>query len=124
VQTTFVPALAREPASAASPVLAALTMSNPLSLGWRLEMWAYGILGVATWLVAPVFGGSVLERWTAATFVVSGPLSIAPALLTAFLPGWALTLPGLVGFGIWNLLVVAMATLALIALRRRERAIS
>jgi hypothetical protein len=93
-------------------------LRTPPVLGWCLEMWAYGILGLATWLVAPVFGGSRLERWTAALFVANGPLSVATALLTAFVPGWALTPLGLFGFAVWNVLVMALATLALVSLRR------
>ena len=121
LQTTFVPALARHYSPAEGPLLAALTMANPRSLAWGLEMWGYGLLGVATWLVAPVFGGSRLERAAAWALVASGPASIAPAFLTALVPGWVLSGPGLVGFALWNVLVVVLALLALLALRERQR---
>lgn len=119
VQTTFVPLLVGTYTEADAPVLAAFTMSNPSSLGWSIEMWAYGAAGVATWLAAPVFSGSRLERATRALFALNGPLSIASAVATAFVPGWALTVPGFVAFGVWNALVIAMAAAAFVVFRRR-----
>jgi hypothetical protein len=123
VQTTFVPLLVSSYTPDDAPVLAALTMSNPRSLGWSLEMWAYGVVGVATWLAAPVFSGDRLERATSLLFVLNGPGSIASALATAFIPGWALTVPGLVAFTLWNVLVIAMALAAGVVFRRRLRGI-
>jgi len=119
LQTTFVPALASGYRAQDGPLLSALTMSNPRSLGWGLEMWGYGLLGVATWLAAPVFQGTPLERATRWAFVANGPASIVPALLTALDPGWVLTVPGLVSFAVWNLLVVVMSVLAFLVFRRR-----
>jgi hypothetical protein len=119
VQTTFVPLLVSTYREADAPVLGAFTMTNPRSLGWCLEMWAYGVAGVATWLVAPVFRNHGVERAARWAFVVNGPTSIGSALATAFLPGWALTLPGLAAFLVWNVLVVAMSVLALVAVRTR-----
>jgi hypothetical protein len=119
LQTTFVP-LRVQNYPGDDALLGAVTMSNPDSLGWCLEMWAYAALGVATWLVAPVFAGGPLERATRWAFVVNGPLSLGSALATAILPGWVLTRPGLVAFFAWNLLVVAMAAFTLVALRRRR----
>lgn len=87
LQVGFVPrALADE-----SPVLALLTMNNPVSLAWFLEMFGYGALGVATWLLAPIFGGSgrgTLVRWL---MVVNGIGSIASAALTAMIDGFVFT---------------------------------
>jgi hypothetical protein len=123
LQTTLVPELARSRDPATLPLLGAITMANPRSLAWALEMWGYGLLGVATWLVAPVFHGSGLERATARFFVANGPISIVSALLTAFAPGWELTTPGIVGFLGWNVLVVAMVILAWLVFRRRLAAL-
>jgi hypothetical protein len=119
LQTTFVPSLVSGYSEANRPLVSAFTMSNPKSLGWGLEMWGYGLLGVATWLVAPVFQGSRLERATYWAFAANGPASIVPAFLTARDPGWVLTVPGLVSFATWNLLVVVMTILALLVFRRR-----
>jgi hypothetical protein len=121
VQTTFVPLLVDRFRDSDGPVLSAFTMANPKSLGWCIEMWAYAVAGVATWLVAPVFAGGGLARATRVTFVANGPTSVASALATALVPGWALTTPGLVAFIVWNGLVVAMSVLALLSLAQRER---
>jgi hypothetical protein len=119
-QTTFVPALVRGFRAEDGPFIAALSLSNPRSLGWGLEMWGYALLGVATWLVAPVFtGAGTVGRVTAALFVANGPLSLAAALLTALRPGWVMTGAGLAAFAAWNALVIVMLTLAIAALWRR-----
>jgi hypothetical protein len=121
VQTTFVPALLASHHESDESLAGALTMANPRSLGWAIEMWAYGIAGVSTWLVAPVFHGSPLERATRVTFVVNGVVSVVSALATALAPGWVLTPLGLLGYAVWNLLVVVMAALTLVVVRGRTR---
>jgi hypothetical protein len=118
LQTTFVPALVGDFTTDHAPILAAVTMANPRSLGWALEMWGYAVLGAATWLVAPVFEGRRMARAARLTFVANGPASIVPAILTAFEPGWALGVLGLISFVVWNLLVIAMTVSALIWFRR------
>jgi hypothetical protein len=120
VQTTFVPAIAAGFTPVDAPVLAAFTMANPGSLAWGLEMWGYGFLGVATWLAAPLVDGGRLGRAAAWMFVANGVISVAGALATAASPGWVLTTAGYVAFAGWNVLIVAMAGLAVAALRRRE----
>jgi hypothetical protein len=82
-------------------------------------MWAWGFLGVATWLLAPVFSSGRLERVTAVTFVANGVSSIFSAAWTVVDPSWMMTIPGLVSFAIWNILVFAMSTLAFLSLRAR-----
>lgn len=122
LQTTFVPVLARayEPTDAA--LLGALSMSNPRSLAWGIEMWGWGFLGVATWLLAPVFTGGALERATAMAFVANGVVSVIGTLWTVARPGWVMTGIGLAMFAVWNLLLATMAVLALLSLGRRSRA--
>ena len=121
VQTTFVPALARAYVPDSAPIIAALSLSNPRSLGWGLEMWGYAVLGVATWLIAPVLSdGTRLGRATAALFVMNGPISLAGGVWTALEPGWVMEAKGMALFVLWNLLVVAMLALAILSLRRRE----
>lgn len=121
VQTTFVPALVSADDEASAQLIAALTMTHPASLGWSLEMWGYAWLGVATWLVAPVFAGTRVERAARATFAANGPISIAGGFWTALQPGWVMTRPGLIAFALWNALVIAMCVLALLAFARRLR---
>ena len=121
VQTTFVPALAQEYERANGPIVAALSMSNPRSLAWGIEMWGWGLFGVATWLLAPSFDRSTLERTAALAFAANAPLSIGGALWTVARPGWVMTPPGLAMFAAWNGLLVAMLALAFVAFRRRLR---
>ncbi|MFO0750546.1 MAG: hypothetical protein U1F43_33485 [Myxococcota bacterium] len=124
LQTTFVPELARHARPEDHPLVAALTMANPTSLAWALEMWGYGFLGAATWLVAPVFGELAptrLGRATAFACVANGVVSIASAALTAMVPGWEITPGGTIGFAVWNALLFALAALAYRVLRAAPR---
>ena len=126
IQTTVVPALLRSPSPSQSGLLEVLTMSNPLSLGWAVEMWGYAMLGVATWLVAPTFGGSSLARWTGRLFALNGPVSIATAVMTGIVPGWVLSGVGLWAFAVWNLLFMLMTLGAFLtaALSRQPGSVS
>lgn len=119
VQSCYVPVLARDFAPDDGPLVAALSMANPTSLAWAVELWGWGFLGVATMLLAPVFHGSGVDRAARWTFAANGPVSIAGAVATALAPGWAMTLTGLALFALWNALLAAMAVLALLAFRRR-----
>jgi hypothetical protein len=119
VQTTFVPALASSYRDDNGPLIAALTMTNPRSLGWALEMWGYAVFGFATWLITPAFRRTRLERVTAHTFVGNGVMSIAGAITTAIWPGSAHTLLGFIGFALWNAWMLTMAVLVLVAMHRR-----
>jgi hypothetical protein len=119
VQTTYLPVLARHYDERHAGIVEAFAMANPRSLAWAIEMWGYAFIGVATWLVAPVFRGNRLERVTGFAFIANGPVSVAGGLLTTARPGWVMTTGGLVAFGAWNVLLAVMAVLALIVLRRR-----
>jgi hypothetical protein len=122
VQTTFVPALVRSGAPEVAPLIAAFSLSNPTALGWALEMWGYAVLGVATWLVAPVLSEQGRPgRLAAALFVANGPVSIVGAALTAARPGWVMTPAGFVMFAGWNLLMIVMLVLVIAALRSHRR---
>jgi hypothetical protein len=108
LQIMAVPALLRGGDASGVAFAGQLTMANPRSVGWALEMWGYALLGVATWLVAPAV--SVLPRGTFAArlFVVNGPISVLSAIVAAWSPG-GLTGPfGLTAFAVWNALVIVM----------------
>ena len=119
IQTTFVPNLARHYSAQNANVIAALSMVNPSSLAWALEMWAYALLGIAHLLIAPVFSRTAIERVTAILFVVNGVSSVASALWTAADPGWMMTSIGGVAYTVWNVLILAMVSVALVVFRRR-----
>jgi hypothetical protein len=125
VQTTFVPALAQSRSAETAPLIAAFSLSNPRALGWAIEMWGYAVLGVATWLVAPVLTDHGRPgRIAAGLFVINGPVSIIGAVWTALRPGWVMTASGLALFAAWNLLMVVMTALVIAALRSRPSQIA
>lgn len=121
IQSTWLPAQAAVYDQDNAAVMSALSMANPGSLAWGIEMWGWAWFGVASWLVAPVFAGSRLERATARTFVANGVVSVAAAAATVAFPRWPMSGAGLAAFALWNLLLAAMAVLALSAFRRRAR---
>jgi hypothetical protein len=120
IQTTLVPALATPWDSSHAALLSAVTMANPRSLGWALEMWGYAVLGAATWLSAAALkegASGIFAQLAAALFVANGPLSIGAAMLTAVVPGWVLTTAGLAAFTIWNALMLCMTLLTALVMR-------
>lgn len=116
LQTTFVPHLVSAPSDRGLGLIEAFTMGNPTSLAWALEMWGYGLLGVATWLAAPAIA-ALGRRWAGRLFVANGIISVAGAGWTALDPGWEMTPIGLVMFAGWNVVLFAMAASALPAFR-------
>jgi len=119
VQTSFVPVLAQPYDRTNAALLSALTMSNPRSLAWALEMWGWALFGVATALLGNVFQGGRVERYARLAFVANGPISVGGAALTCVEPGWVMTTWGIMMFALWNLLLAVMAVLALLVFRRR-----
>ncbi len=119
VQSAFVPALVRDYDPRNASLLAAVSMVNPRSLTWAIEMWGWGFFGVATAVVAVVFDGDGVERAARTSFVLNAPVSVIGALATTLWPGWPMTTAGLVSFASWNVLLLAMAALAGLALRAR-----
>jgi hypothetical protein len=85
-----------------------LSMNNPRSLCWAIEMVAYGLLGVVTWLVAPTFRE---EAPIAFLLRANGVASVGSALVTLLDLAWVQTPVGLAFYAAWNLLVVAIMIL-------------
>ena len=78
MQLGFIPRVLKERPA----YLAALTMANPSSFAWFLEMFGYAAMGVATWLLADGFRGSHRAdaiRWL---LIGNGVLSILGAACT------------------------------------------
>jgi hypothetical protein len=103
IQLGFVPRMV--PARPA--YLAALTMANPASFAWFLEMFGYAAIGVATWLVAPMFGGTRRADLIRYLLVANGVMSIAGAACTALADSWVFSPSGLASFAAWNVLIPA-----------------
>ncbi len=119
-QTTFVPALVREYSQESAPIISSLTMANPTSLAWAVEMWGYGFIGLGSWFAAAFFSSTRLERIASTLFIVNGVVSILGALWTSVDLGWVLTPPGIMAFSFWNILYLAMVILLIIVIRKRK----
>jgi hypothetical protein len=117
LQVAYVPLLVRM----GDPTVAYLTMTNPASVGWALEMFGYGALGVACWLAAPLFGGEGARRRAIVMLMgANAVVNIGSAIATAVNVAWLMTPVGLAAYLFWNALVVA--TMAVIAVEFRRRA--
>ena len=119
-QTTFVPALATWYRPEYDAAITTLSLANPASLCWAIEMWGYALLGVATWLVAPVFNRGRLERATAMLMVANGVISIVGGIVTAYDLDWVFSTAGLASYTAWNVLFLALAICFMVSLRRHE----
>lgn len=123
-QTTFIPALATAYRAEYDAIISTFSLANPHSLSWAIEMWGYALLGLATWFSATVFDRNRLERAAALFMVLNGIVSIIGAVVTSFDLGWVLTVPGVVSYAAWNILVLAMAILILLSFRKRRSEIA
>jgi hypothetical protein len=109
IQLAFVPAALRS----GGDLAAALTMANPRSLGWALEMVGYGLLGIATWLLAPGFAGGARARWIRGFLAINGVMSVVGAVATLIDLAWVMTSVGFAAYLAWNFVVaVAMVLVA------------
>jgi hypothetical protein len=97
-----------------------IAVANPRALGWAIEMWGYALLGVATWLAAPVFARNRLERLTASLMILNGVVSIIGGFATSLDLAWVLTPLGLVSYVAWNVVVFALSVCVIASLRRRQ----
>jgi len=101
IQLGFIPRLLAD----RPPFLAQLTMANPSSFAWFLEMFGYAALGAATWLVAPMFRGGRRMDAIRYLLVANGVVSIAGAACTALFDRWVFSISGLASFMAWNALI-------------------
>jgi hypothetical protein len=82
-----------------------LTMANPASLAWFLEMFGYAAMGVATYLVAPCFRGHGRPLVIRRLLEANGVVSVVGAACTAAFDRWVFTPWGIASFVAWNVLV-------------------
>jgi MFS family permease len=118
-QTTFVPTLLRAYEPSFAPVISTLSLQNPTSLAWAIEMWGYGLFGVATWLMAPVLDRTPIERAAGRLMIANGVMSLAGGLVTTIKLDWVMTTTGMVNYGLWNVLMLALAALLVATFRAR-----
>jgi hypothetical protein len=103
IQLGFIPRVLNERPAYVS----ALTMANPSSFAWFLEMFGYAAMGVATWLVATAFRGGRRADAIRYLLVANGVLSIVGAACTAIFDRWVFSTAGMVSFAVWNVLIPA-----------------
>lgn len=108
-QVSFIPHMARHYKPEYDFAIATFSMSNPMSLSWNIEMWGYGILGMATWLMAGYYRGR--NNTIRILLIVNGIVSVLCAIATAMSVQWIITGGGLAAYMLWNVLMVAIMIL-------------
>jgi len=98
-------------------ILSLVAMANPKSLAWAIEMFGYGILGLATIVVAPLFSNRGLQRIIKWLLVFNGVTSIGGAVAVAFDLSGVLSAPALIGYYMWNALIVIIMLLVITQFR-------
>jgi hypothetical protein len=108
-QTTFIRHLALNYTAQNDSIIATFSMANPMSLSWAVEMWGYGILGVATWLMAGYYKEeNKLISWL---LILNGIVSIATVFFTIADINWVLTTTGLIAYMFWNVLMIVLMSM-------------
>lgn len=117
---TVIPALVKNFSTDNSFAINLLTMTNPHAITWAIEMWGYGFLGLGTWFVAGFFDNQGIEKTAKIIFILNVVLSIIGSFWTSFDLGWVLSIPGLISFGLWNVLYALLAITLFIVLKKRQ----
>lgn len=108
-QTTFVRHLALNYRSEYDTAIAAFSMANPMSFCWANEIWGYGFLGIANWLMSGYYAGkNNLIRFL---LIANGVVSTTTVVLTIISVKWLLTSFGLSAYFVWNVLMIALMAL-------------
>lgn len=113
LQTTFVP----QWITTSDPIVGVVTMANPRSLGWALEMYGYGVLGIATAFVAPLFDAHGRQGAIRSLLWANCVISVGSAAMLPVVPGWVLTPLGIAAGAFWNLLVAVLMVLIMLEFR-------
>ena len=110
LQTTFIPLWVRN----GNAILGVVTMENPESLGWSLELFGYGILGIAMALISPVFQRKGRQGAIRVLLQLNCVVSVVSAVLFPLVPGWVLTSGGLIAGVLWSLLIALLMILVML----------
>ncbi len=108
-QTTFVHNLALDYRPENDAVIAAFSMSNPLSLCWAIEMWGYAFLGVSSALMSGYYSrkNPLIQKLLILNLAVS-LFSAAAIIINVH---WMMTIGGLLSYFFWNLLMIVLMML-------------
>lgn len=91
-----------------------LTMVNPHSVSWVLEMFGYGFLGLSVWFLVPLLEGSKRIGTIRMLMILNGIVSIAGAVITVFNISWVLSTAGMISYLVWNLLILVLMVLVIL----------
>lgn len=108
-QTTFVRHLALNYKPEYDTAIATFSMTNPMSFCWANEIWGYGFLGVATWLMAGYYSGR--NNSIRVLLMTNGVVSVATVVFTIVEINWLMTSVGLSAYFIWNILMIVLMVL-------------
>ena len=108
-QLSFIHHLARHYKPEFDTAISTLSMANPASLSWSVEMWGYAILGVATWQLSAFYRNK--SRSIYSLLIFNGIVSVLSAVLFVIDQRWLMTTTGLAGYLFWNLLMIVLLTL-------------
>jgi hypothetical protein len=105
-QTTFIRHLALHYKPENDAIISTFSMANPMSLSWSIEMWGYGILGAATWLMAGYYKqNNNFIRWL---LILNGIVSLLSVAFTIININWVLTTAGIIAYMFWNVLMIIL----------------
>ena len=116
MQIAWIPLLAEQEHES----LGLVTMSNPRSLAWILEMFGYGFLGLSTWCISMVFWGSRRMDIIRYLLIANGVISIAGAIITTGGVNWLFKTSGILSYTAWNLLILVTMVLIYYEFRKRR----
>jgi hypothetical protein len=105
-QVTFVRNLALHYKPEYDPAISTFSMSNPLSICWAIEMWGYGFLGIATWLMSGYYHKK--NNLIRSLLVANGIVSLISAVWTIIDVSWVMTPAGLIAYVAWNVLMIVI----------------
>ena len=111
IQLGFIPRMLNERPT----YIGDLTMANPSSFAWFLEMFGYAAMGAATWLVAAGFRGNRRADGIRYLLIGNGLISIVGAACTALFDRWVFSTAGFISFAAWNVLIPVCFTLIAIS---------
>jgi hypothetical protein len=108
-QVTFVRNLALHYKPEYDFAISSFSMSNPMSFCWANEMWGYGFLGIATWLMSGYYRNK--NNSIRILLITNGVVSLLTALLTIVDINWVMTIAGLISYFTWNALMIILMVL-------------
>jgi hypothetical protein len=108
-QTTFVYHLAVSYKPENDAVISMLSMANPDSLSWSIEMWGYAILGIATWFLSSFYRGK--SKVIYCLLVMNFIVSLAGVVIYVTNVSWLLSTFGLIAYAFWNMLMIVLLLL-------------